>query len=70
MADGGARAAGRTAFGGSACWWPGLEATRSWVASLREALAKLGWTEGRNLQIELRFGENDVNRVRAQARSW
>jgi putative tryptophan/tyrosine transport system substrate-binding protein len=30
---------------------------QSWVASLREALAKLGWMEGRNLQIELRFGE-------------
>ena len=40
---------------------------QSWVASIREALAKLGWMEGRNLQIELRFGEADVNRVRAQA---
>jgi putative ABC transport system substrate-binding protein len=39
----------------------------SWVASQRDALAKLGWMEGRNLQIELRFGEADVNRVRAQA---
>jgi putative tryptophan/tyrosine transport system substrate-binding protein len=40
---------------------------QSFVAAMREVLAKLGWIEGRNLQIELRFGETDANRMRAQA---
>jgi putative tryptophan/tyrosine transport system substrate-binding protein len=40
---------------------------QSYVAAIREGLAKLGWVEGRNLQIELRFGETDANRIRAQA---
>ena len=26
---------------------------RSWLAAFRDALAKLGWTEGNNLRIEL-----------------
>jgi putative tryptophan/tyrosine transport system substrate-binding protein len=40
---------------------------RSNVAAIREALANLGWIEGRNLQIELRFGESNFDRTRAQA---
>src|SRR5262245_36691870 len=35
--------------------------------ALREALAKLGWIEGRNLKIERRFGVADANRPRAAA---
>src|SRR5215468_259992 len=34
---------------------------------LREHLAKLGWVEGRNLRIELRWGARDVERMRAAA---
>jgi putative ABC transport system substrate-binding protein len=34
---------------------------------LLEALAKLGWVEGRNLRIDLRFGEGDPDRIRAYA---
>jgi putative tryptophan/tyrosine transport system substrate-binding protein len=30
-------------------------ATRAGLAALREGLAKLGWIEGRNLRIDLRF---------------
>jgi putative tryptophan/tyrosine transport system substrate-binding protein len=41
--------------------------SQSYVPAIWEALAKLGWIEGRNLQIELRFGESDANRMRAQA---
>ena len=35
--------------------------------ALREALAKLGWVEGRNLKIEGRFGVADANRLREAA---
>jgi putative ABC transport system substrate-binding protein len=36
-------------------------------AALLEALAKLGWIEGRNLRIELRFGAGDPARLEAYA---
>jgi putative tryptophan/tyrosine transport system substrate-binding protein len=36
-------------------------------AMLRNDLAKLGWVEGRNLQIDLRFADNDPDRMRANA---
>jgi putative ABC transport system substrate-binding protein len=34
---------------------------------LRESLAKLGWIEGRNLRIELRWGAGDPERIQAHA---
>ena len=35
----------------------------------RQALAKLGWSEGRNVVIDFRFGTGgDLNRMRAQAK--
>jgi putative tryptophan/tyrosine transport system substrate-binding protein len=37
------------------------------VAALREQLLRLGWDEGRNIGIELRFGEADFARYRTQA---
>jgi len=40
---------------------------QAYVAAFRETLAILGWSEGRNLRLDVRFGENDVNRLRAQA---
>jgi putative ABC transport system substrate-binding protein len=38
------------------------------VAAFREQLGNLGWTEGRNLQIDFRYGADDPNRIREQAR--
>ena len=34
------------------------------VAALRQTLQQLGWTEGRNIQIDLRWGGGDVERTR------
>jgi putative tryptophan/tyrosine transport system substrate-binding protein len=36
--------------------------------AFRQALAKLGWSEGRNVVIDFRFGTGDLNRFRAQAK--
>jgi putative tryptophan/tyrosine transport system substrate-binding protein len=38
-------------------------AAQSYVAAFRGALAKLGWTEGSNLRIELRWSAGDVDRI-------
>ena len=32
---------------------------RAWYAAFREALQKLGWTEGRNIQIDTRWATPD-----------
>jgi len=37
------------------------------AAAFREELARLGWSEGRNLRIDLRYGEGDAIRIRAYA---
>src|SRR6516164_8501519 len=37
------------------------------VTALREGLQELGWTDGRNIQIETRFGGADAGRIRAHA---
>jgi putative ABC transport system substrate-binding protein len=34
----------------------------------RETLAKLGWIEGRNLQVDIRWGAGDIGRLETQAR--
>jgi putative ABC transport system substrate-binding protein len=39
------------------------------IAALRAALAKLGWTEGRDLRIEVRAGSGDADTVRASAKA-
>jgi putative tryptophan/tyrosine transport system substrate-binding protein len=43
-------------------------AAESQVAVFRSALAKLGWTEGSNLRIELRWGASDADRIRTLAK--
>src|SRR5262245_2439798 len=43
-------------------------AAQSQIAAFRGALAKRGWTEGRNLRIELRWGAGDVGRISALAK--
>jgi putative tryptophan/tyrosine transport system substrate-binding protein len=40
---------------------------QSVLAAFRGALAKFGWIEGRNLRLDIRFGESDAARIRAQA---
>jgi putative ABC transport system substrate-binding protein len=42
-------------------------ATRVSLTTLREELAKLGWIEGRNLRIDVRFTLSDPARMRAYA---
>ena len=46
----------------------GDSAAQSWLAAFRAALAKLGWTEGSNLRIELRWSAADVDRMRTLAK--
>jgi putative ABC transport system substrate-binding protein len=41
---------------------------KSYVSALTQALAALGWTEGRNLRMDLRWAGDDANRIRALAR--
>jgi putative ABC transport system substrate-binding protein len=42
--------------------------TKSLVSTLTQALADLGWTDGRNMRVDLRWGGADANRIRALAR--
>src|SRR5262249_29635831 len=37
------------------------------ISAFTQALADFGWTVGRNLQMELRGGRADINRIRALA---
>ena len=43
-------------------------AAQSWFAAFQDALAKLGWREGGNLRIELRWGGGDADRIRTLAK--
>ena len=38
------------------------------VAAFREGLAKLGWTDGRNLALDYRWGGGSIDRVRSFAK--
>jgi putative ABC transport system substrate-binding protein len=37
------------------------------ISAFAQALAVLGWTDGRNMRIDLRWGGADINRIRALA---
>ena len=37
------------------------------ISAFTQALAGLGWTDGRNLRMDLRWGGDDTNRIRALA---
>ena len=41
---------------------------QAWIAAFRDALAKLGWTKGRNLRIELRWAGDDPDRIKRFAK--
>src|SRR5437868_1224998 len=38
------------------------------ISAFSQALADLGWADGRNVRIDLRWGGGDINRIRALAR--
>jgi putative ABC transport system substrate-binding protein len=40
---------------------------KAYISAFRQALAGLGWTDGRNLRIDLRSHRGDINRIRALA---
>src|ERR1700704_1321337 len=37
------------------------------IAAFRQGLQQLGWTEGRNIRLDLRWGGGDVERTRTHA---
>jgi putative ABC transport system substrate-binding protein len=43
-------------------------AAQSEVAGFRDALKKLGWMEGNNLRIELRWGAGDADKIKTFAK--
>ncbi len=43
-------------------------AVQSWLGAFRGALANLGWTEGRNLKIEVRWAGDDPDRMKTFAK--
>ena len=49
-------------------WAESDPTTRSLFATFRDVLAKLGWTEGKNLRIELRWGNGNSARIEAFAK--
>jgi putative ABC transport system substrate-binding protein len=40
---------------------------QSWIAAFQRELTKLGWVEGRNIQVNLAWGGGDIDRIRAAA---
>ena len=40
---------------------------KTFVSALTQALAALGWTDGRNARMDVRWGGADINRIRALA---
>jgi putative ABC transport system substrate-binding protein len=40
---------------------------KTFVSAFNQALADLGWTDGRNVQMDLRWHSEDTNRIRALA---
>jgi hypothetical protein len=40
---------------------------RSWVEAFRRGLAKLGWGDGREVQLDVRWGGADIEHIRANA---
>jgi putative ABC transport system substrate-binding protein len=50
--------------------WPGDENDPFWeteVSAFTQALAGLGWTDGRNVRMDVRWGGDEINRIRALA---
>jgi putative tryptophan/tyrosine transport system substrate-binding protein len=43
---------------------------RAWFAAFRQAIQELGWVEGRNFRVDLRWVAGDVDRMRAIAKEF
>ena len=43
-------------------------AEKQYLSAFIRALAGLGWTDGRNVRMDVRWGSSDTNRIRALAR--
>jgi putative ABC transport system substrate-binding protein len=43
---------------------------RACLSAFTQALADLGWVDGRNVRMDLRWGHGDNNRIRASRWSW
>jgi len=43
-------------------------ALKTFASAFIQSLAGLGWTDGRNLRMDVRWGRADINRIRAFAR--
>ena len=41
---------------------------RSWIATFAEGLARLGWVDGRNVQMDVRWARGDVRRMQTFAK--
>jgi ABC-type uncharacterized transport system substrate-binding protein len=41
--------------------------SQRWIMTLRDALEKLGWNDGRNVRIDVRWGGGNAERLRAYA---
>ena len=42
---------------------------QAWVAAFREALRKLGWAEGRNIRLDIRWGRSMRRRCNGSLRN-
>jgi putative ABC transport system substrate-binding protein len=40
---------------------------KTWVSTFTQALVDLGWTDGRNVRTDVRWGGTDINRIRGLA---
>src|SRR5262249_53380163 len=45
----------------------GDPAVNGWIKAFQDELQRLGWEQGRNIQIEYRLAGTDVNRLRTEA---
>jgi len=43
---------------------------QTWVGEFTQRLQELGWTDGRNVRIDFRFGGSDAMRFRRWQPSW
>src|SRR5215470_11931782 len=43
---------------------------KTFVSAFTQTIAGLGWTEGRNVQMDLRWAGGDINRMRALAQEY